>query len=318
MDQQAVTEALSEAIVQVARNEFVRLSRGLEHDQKSECVEDALRQLRDLGRGIMPNYDNRWVALFYLTWYQPRQINIAYRIVKRYLQESSLDRSNELFIIDFGCGALAMQFGVSLAFADIAQLGKSTPKIKILSIDSSGDMIRIGRRAWRRFIDETDADDRLSYLSEVCDSITDATMTMRPGVNSIQLPHTWLNAPPRAYRWISAIHTAYEENLDQVRNLLKSLTDSFDPGAGFITSQNHPENVRRSKEISPFNAEPEAVRSGLTGTLPQITQWRSNLLTEPGSMEIARPDYLTRAVRWDARDTNFMIFRKTEEDDLPW
>ena len=137
MDQQAVTEALSEAIIKVAENELERLTVGLGTQKKAEHIEYALNELSGLSSSNMPKYADRWVALFYLTWYQPRQINIAYRMVKGYLNEDSIDESNELFVVDFGCGAFAMQFGTALAFADIAQLGKSTPKIKVLSTDSS-------------------------------------------------------------------------------------------------------------------------------------------------------------------------------------
>lgn len=323
MDQQAVTEALSKAIIEVAQSELDRLTVGLEPQQKVERIEYALNELGGLSSSNMPEYADRWVALLYLTWYQPRQINIAYRIVKRYLDENSLGRSNELFVIDFGCGALAMQFGVALAFSDIAQLGKSTPRIRILSMDSSGDMIRIGRRAWTKFKDESHADNRLGYLSGVCDLITYATMTVPSSGNSLQLHHTWLDTPPGSYRWISAIHTVYEENLSEVRNLLQYIADSFNPDVSFITSQNYPANVRRAKEISPFENNDAYEQldtdtpAGFVGDLPRITQWRRNISDSLESQSGITSDYLDRMVRWNYSDTNFLIYAK-EYDDLPW
>ena len=324
MDQQAVTDALSEATIAVAQDELDRLSRGLDSNQKAERVEYALNQLGGLRSSEMPEYGNRWVALFYTTWYQPRQINISYRIVKSYLKESNIDRDKALFAIDFGCGALAMQFGIALAFADTSNPQDTMPEISILSMDSSKDMIRIGRRIWTKFKENVDTDDRLVFLSQICNSIKYGTMSYQFSEEPITLPSTWLDTPPDSYRWISAIHTVYEENLNQVRNLLQFLANSFNPDVGFITSQNYQENVRRSREVSPFSSErgyesPNInIRPGFAGPLSQITRWRSNLPTELGSVEIARSDYLTRPVRWDTRGTNFMIFRKTEEDDLPW
>ena len=217
-----------------------------------------------------------------------------------------------------------MQFGIALAFADTAHPRDPIPEINILSIDSSNDMIRMGRRIWAKFKDNVDNDNRLIYLSQICDSIRHGTMSSQFNENPIALPERWLSAPPRSYRWISAIHTVYEENIDQVRNRLQYLANAFNPDVGFITSQNYQENVRRAGEISPFSTERGYenlhinIRPGFTGTLPQITQWRKDILAELGSIRMNRSNYLNRQVRWDTRDTNFLIYNKVEEDDLPW
>ncbi|MYA62800.1 MAG: hypothetical protein F4X94_09540 [Dehalococcoidia bacterium] len=136
MDQQEVTKALSNAIVEEAQREFERLSAGMGTRDIAYSVENALRELRRLSSSEMPQYDDRWVALFYLTWYQPRQINTVYRMLRGYLIREDIVGS-ELLIVDFGCGALATQFGVALAFADLAQLRKPIPRINILLMDSS-------------------------------------------------------------------------------------------------------------------------------------------------------------------------------------
>ena len=153
MDQQAVTEALSNAIIEVAQNELDCLSVGLTSSEKAHQIGNALTELEKLSRGTgIPDYSNPWVALFYVTWYQPRQINIAYSMLKSYLDLNRMNDRDKLFIVDFGCGALAMQFGTALAFSDATEHGNPTPnEISILSLDSSNEMIDIGCKIWEEF-----------------------------------------------------------------------------------------------------------------------------------------------------------------------
>ncbi len=77
MNRQAVAQILSDSIIRVAQKEFQQLSNGLDGKQQSKYIDSSLKALGDLRHGRMPNYSDRWVALFYATWFQPRQINIA-------------------------------------------------------------------------------------------------------------------------------------------------------------------------------------------------------------------------------------------------
>ena len=76
MDFPTTMRLLEGAILEVAKSEYARLSAGLAPHQVATRVGDALESLGGLRRGVAPAYDE-WDALFYLTWYQPRQINLT-------------------------------------------------------------------------------------------------------------------------------------------------------------------------------------------------------------------------------------------------
>ena len=142
MDHKAVKDALDKAIAIVAGEEYKRLSHGLSLHEKANRVEGALKELEKLQYGKIPDYSDKWVALFYLTWYQPSHINLAYSIIK----ESGEPLNDRLHIVDFGCGALAMQFGVALSMSEAIEEGQSFSKLRIDSIDTSKPMIDIGKK----------------------------------------------------------------------------------------------------------------------------------------------------------------------------
>ena len=70
--------------------------------------------------GEEPEY-NEWDALFYVTWYQPRQINLALAILQKLYEDARkwLGSDFPLHIIDVGCGAfLAVQFAMAILAAE--------------------------------------------------------------------------------------------------------------------------------------------------------------------------------------------------------
>ena len=106
MDQQAVTDALSEAITTVAQNELDELTVGLTSSQKAHQIGNALTELEKLSRGTgIPDYNDPWVALFYVTWYQPRQINIAYSMLKSYLDLNRMSEWAKSAFADHACAS---------------------------------------------------------------------------------------------------------------------------------------------------------------------------------------------------------------------
>ena len=323
MDQQAVTEALSEAIIKVAQREFDDLSRGLEPWQIAERISNALVELEKLssGRGI-PEYDDPWIALFYVTWYQPRQINIAYSMLKNYLDLNHMNDSGKLFIIDFGCGALAMQFGTALAFSDAAEHGKTIPsEMSILSLDSSEEMINIGCTIWEEFLDNIQTDKHLDYLVQ----LKYLAYTLPEDRNQLKSVAELLDKRGWNF-WIGSIHTVYYENLNEVRDWLRFLADSFKPESGFITSFQG--NSYFASEVSPFEnnfsytrikvSEDLDINDEFRGYLPKITEWRRKLYHQFLEYGISNAYYLTRHVQWDTRDTNFLIYNKIEDANRSW
>ena len=114
-----------------------------------QSIESALKAFRDLRNGVKPDYNDNWIALFYLLWYQPKQINLAYSLIQEaFKQDPSKDifskPSGNLHVVDFGCGALAMQFAVVLAAMNAIEQGSAIPEIRVDSIDPNSSMVKLG------------------------------------------------------------------------------------------------------------------------------------------------------------------------------
>ena len=174
-----------------------------------------------------------------------------------------------LQVVDFGCGALAMQFGLVLAGAEtLRKLGKC-PNIAIVSTDESDHMKEIGKKSWVRLIKEVADKDkypRLKDLRQVC-----STLKFR-------------NKPRHSEEtcWLTALHVAYEENADAVKDELDAEVGKWEPDIVLVTT--HPkaddwayvpydrvayrecQNVLSADDLEPFN-----------GSLDATTRFRRNL-----------------------------------------
>ena len=223
---QGVTKALDSAITNVANEEFNRLSAGLGRQEIANKIRCALHSLDRLRIGRMPNYDD-WDALFYSLWYEPGQINLAYTLTRLLPEEISplKNRMCNLQVVDFGCGALAMQFGLALAAADALEERGTVPSIAIVSQDESEPMKDIGRNIWQCFIEE---------------------IAKYPGLNSLQEVCKVMNfddqGDPEAVCWLTAIHVAYRENAREVRTALTDRICEHKPAVVLATS--HPQSAQ--------------------------------------------------------------------------
>ena len=136
MDQAALFEAIDRAITKVAETEFQRLSAEMGKDALTNKVHATLGSFKGLRQGIPPDYRDPWVALFYLTWFQPGQIQLAHDLIDRMKQKRGSrgligKHHGKLQVLDIGCGALATLFAVAWAAADTLNDGLSIPQIPV-------------------------------------------------------------------------------------------------------------------------------------------------------------------------------------------
>ena len=204
--QRVVTRALDTAIADVATKHFEELTRRLADLKMAENVYDALYCLEGLQQDIMPEY-NIWDSLFYTLWYQPAHVNLAYTLARKVLTDrnSLASGRDSLEVFDFGCGALAMQFGLALAAADRFKNRQTLPQVAIISCDTSEHMKTIGWRIWHRFVEVVAASPELVTLQQFCRGMKFSRLNDLNGM-----------------RWLTALHVAYSENADAVQEGLRS------------------------------------------------------------------------------------------------
>ena len=315
---QAVVVALDKALTNVAIREFNRLSYRLTREQVADRIRNALNSLRDLQAGNIPDY-GEWDALFY-HWYQPSQINLAYSMIK-----STAAVSDKLRVMDFGCGVLAMQFGVVLAAADALEEMQSISEIRIDSLDTSQSMVNMGQKIWEQFKVELNKDFNLKYVSLACEIISpQITLNLNnPSTTGVASNSAWANAW-QSECWVSALHTVYDNKRqrDNVQVWLNFIVDRLNPNLCFATT--HFSKSHLLKEVWSFMDYNEYHLSALkvepqfSGTLSEITRWRKNLNT---ALQLDHR-YLDRDVTWEWPNAESIIHAKgpipADADDLPW
>ena len=280
MDQAAVFDALDRSMTNVAEAEFLRLARGMGQDELTRGIHQTLNSLGGLQDGYPPNYNNRFVPLFYLTWYQPRQTYFAHHLLhgmnrRRRASQLVSDSSHGLHVIDFGCGALAMQFAVAWVAAEALESGASIKGIRIDSYDEAAPMVRLGQVLWGEFKKEIDGDARLRHLSL-------AASLIKPRSGH---PNSLLTFGERAVgeeRWLSALHTVYESNLDLVKQSLARIAGEFEPDIGMMSCFRNYKNIHLLRQASPcenqgFDSSDAGPSEQTDASLPNLTQWRRDL-----------------------------------------
>ena len=309
---QVVANALDNALTTVAMREYNRLAYYLQPDHISDNVADALNALGSLQSGDMPGYDE-WISLFY-HWYQPSQINLAYSMIK-----SLTGVSEKLYVVGFGCGALAMQFGVALAAADALEQMQPISEIRIDSFDSSRDMIEMGEKIWEQFKMEVSRFPSLRYLSLACEVIN----SQKEGHSSFDIGsnHAWATAWD-SERWVSAMHVIYDDNRDDIQHWLNVLVSNSSPNVCFATTHFSKGNLLQEAwgfmDYDEYYLPPLTITPQFRGVLSEITRWRKSLNS---TLQINHR-FLERNVTWEWPEAAFMIHTKgpipMDADDLPW
>lgn len=304
------TAALDAAISNTAASEFARITTGLSRDEKATLVAQALDSLHgSIPRLEMPEYAAELVALFYSVWYQPFQVNSALSLISRIIEERqhTLTEKRRLDIVDFGSGALAMEFGLALAVLDAQEREAAVPDINVYLFEPSDAMTRIGFDIWQRFIIASGEDAAVDLAS--------GSATRSLGAASMRLyciaDPSGIETSCDADRWLVSMHAYYKEGAENIRQSLKEIHDRFDPQLGLMTF--HHANRDGIDYISPFAASGTSIEMGplrLSGELPLVNGWRRGLADE---LRLKNDTRLTRFVEWDPerglRDNQAIIFR---------
>ena len=304
---QQVCAALDKAIATVAKREYKRLSKGKGSDEIRTCVEKALRELEKLQQGKPSDYHNEWVALFYMTWYQPRQINLALSIFKKFFRPDVSDRS--LHIIDVGCGALAVQFAAAIAKAAAEKRQTRAINITVQGIDPSKSMRKIGEELWQEFWYYVfDVGPTLRYLANACDVMASSCSSCDTYCQVVDTKAQGNPSPDEC--WLIAMHAVYETNQEDIKKCLKDIRQKQQHiDVDVVTSYRHPDRINVVKGVCPSDFKevslpPLAQEWRDSQDFQRTTKWRRNLVPRlcPWSADSMVFDYLGREVQGNRQD----------------
>ncbi|MCY4415990.1 MAG: hypothetical protein OXE87_06745 [Chloroflexi bacterium] len=318
--QAQIASILEDEILRCAHEEFVRLNRCLPISDTATNVDRALRELQKLTRDEEPNYDE-WTTLFYMLWYQPKHINLAYRILSamsdaRLAQQGRLTASGNLHVVDFGCGSLAMQFGLMLIVTDAISRGEDISQVRIDGFDTSGPMLRLGQDLWNKLLRRVKSAKHNDPWLQNMQQALDLTLALNGAVS----PRVRIDEGDE--RWVSAIHAVYPSHVGTLRQTMQSLADTMQPTAAFMTTFSRKAHLMT--QASPFENEMYQrhdvnLGAGLVGGLQQITQWRQNLvigIDDRGGFQDQAVNagfvrnYLKGLVNWNASDVAHLIYTR--------
>lgn len=286
--------SLDRAIARTTSPEFDRLRAGLGAETIAGYIHTAMEELRKLQQGRMPDYYNPWVAPFYTSWYQPGQVNLAYTLIREMMgwqgERLTCNAAGNLCVVDFGCGASATRFGLTLAVAHAIQDGQNVGRVEVYGTDISQPMVEMGERLWATWGEEIANEGVLRTAYETVRS-----------VNTTQV-EGWVAPEPSGAdsdRWLIALHTAYQSNSLEVRRHLRYIANAFRPRAGFVTS--HVGNQLPVRVISPYDDVWEVVPMAiLDADCYETTDWRSRLCFEFAEyLQYIDYNYLDNQVSYD-------------------
>lgn len=253
-------------------------------------MHQALKELEKLHGKQSPDYSNPWVCLLYTTWYQPRQVNLAYWIARQLAPRVS-GLTEPLEVVDFGSGTGALSIGLAAAFADLRG-SIQPPGVTMWCIDTKA-MYKSGGMCWttfRRLLEgRATSPHRVPFRFEHRESAFDEDGNLVIDIDS------------KRSRWMVANHVLYAEGIEDVQWDLLALQLRLNPDTVCVSG---PTYKREMIEIS-FPRMPETftvtdIQPSLpqTGTLPGITNWRKQL----NQQRLRRPHGdLNRSVTWAPR-----------------
>lgn len=294
-----VAEAFDTAITRVAGREWERLSRGEKPEGRLNRVANALVSLQKLqSKDQMPDYADEWVALFYLLWYQPRQVYLAFRVLTTLLSERG-SQEQPLRVIDLGCGALATAFGMAMAMAGRGSRNLAVPRdVSVCAIDPSVQMRRVGETLWEEFWEVLDEAPDLTCLEDAVSAMIDN--------HHFYTSHAEMaDVDAGDECWLVAMHSVYESNRSNLRTALLELRDEYGVARTVVSS----ERLKADLVREVFAASSSTISlPGSSGRaqLPQLSAWRRRLGEELVRVDVSTAErrnlvnnYLSRIpVRW--------------------
>ncbi len=288
MDQSVFLPLLDRSITEVAESEFQRLRLRKEPEDVADEVSSALNELAKLRDGYSPDYRDEWVALLYLTWFQPSHICLAKALIDLVTERQGDGRltarkNASLAVLDFGCGTWATLFGVTWSMTEAIEEGADVTYARVDSYDPCVPMVELGKKLWLQFKDNVKNAPSFGALSRACLEIVHPYYCISEPSYSGWFPR------PVQERWLTALHIVYKDpgkdegrHLKEAKSSLVRVAENFNPDLGLLSCHRNFESQNRLREVSPFEGELSAVTERERVSLPQVTQWRKRIKGELG------------------------------------
>ena len=141
--------ALDHAVCETISDEFSWLKQGNPGIGLTSRLIRARSEVLKLGQTETPDYNDELVPAVYAVAYQLQHINLTYSLINDLMfaersKKSVLAPTGNLQVVDFGAGALAMQFGLALVVAEALESGENVEAVHVDSIDPSEEMLMFG------------------------------------------------------------------------------------------------------------------------------------------------------------------------------
>ena len=313
-----VTDALDRAIAKVGKRDFERLTSNKSQQDWAVDVGRALDSLRSLQSATEnTDYNDPWVALLYVSWYQPGQINAALTAIKKMMQfrnndQISSDQTGALHIFDLGCGALAMQFAVAVSIAESIEKGQNITEVHIDSYDPNKPLIALGKKLWHQFKAEVSNDPELKSMWEAISKIKFKASTS---------PNVFRGGNIVSESWISAIHAVHSTNWQELKAIIDQVKERKAPQSEIYTSHSMREPLLSN--ISPASSgkrrcpENEVDLRWRIPEFPKTTAFRQQIYEQimqlPDDFSYPGKDilwYLGNTVTCQCQSPRFLIYTK--------
>ena len=287
MQEKSTLDIVDDALVEFAERRFTSLRSNLPRPAFTDRVLGALEDLKKLQGDGSPDYSNPWVGLFYTTWYQPRQINLAYWTVRKLFQELK-PPARAIEVVDFGSGSGAFSIGLACALAEFGQ-ESLIRDVRMHCIDQK-EMYRTGGVLWLPF---------LRRLKHQQDAATTPRYSFRPAESAFSIDDkVVISRDSNRDCWLIASHVLYKERIEHLKWDLLHLRQTLRPevicltGPSFKSALADVADPAREAEHDKSAYSPRLPRSGI---LPKITNWRKNLNT---NVLTQSHNYLDGSVQW--------------------
>lgn len=290
-----VRNALDHAISEVAKEEEHRLFQTMSVLENQRHVEEALDSLLELQKGNEPDYHSEWLQVLYLTWYQPRQIHLAYTSLRQFMKQDG----PPAHVIDYGCGAWAVRFALGIILAELQNARAAD--IHVHGIEPSKPMWEIGERLWEKFVgflngrlDESFAASLYNTMGSMGGARNLATHPLFGGYRLSGLPGQLDDV------WLTAVHAIYRENQGDLRKLLDRLDKVGKLRLALVTFGWREEDWRIPFFKGLGFRKGDRPSGAWKGRFDETSRWRKNLSQRLSGLDRRKKLLLTKyPVTWD-------------------